>query len=267
MLNLIHRYLALSNENPRKIVFVALTLSLICSLFVSTAAVILKPKQEENKRHEQRKNILTVAGLMEDKADLDRLFRQVETKILDLTSGDYLSDEPATLMQKRLAEKDPTLRIKIPADQDIAQIKRRANYTPVYLVKRHGVIDTLILPVYGYGLWSTLYGFLALKSDGKTIQGLSFYQHAETPGLGGEVNNPRWRRQWQGKLAFDEKNQLRIAVVRGKVKANSRQAIYQIDGLSGATLTSRGVNNLVRYWLSDQGYGTYLKKIWAGQTH
>jgi len=267
MLKLIHRYLALPNDSPKKIVFVALTLSLVCSLLVSTAAVILKPKQQENKRLEQRKNILTVAGLMEDNADIDSLFRQVETKVLDLTSGDYLSDEHTAQIQKRLAERDPKLLIKIPADQDIAQIKRRSNYTPIYLIKRNDAIDTLVLPVRGYGLWSTLYGFLALKNDGKTIQGLSFYQHAETPGLGGEIDNPKWRRQWQGKLAFDEQDQLRIEVVRGKVNADSHQAVHQIDGLSGATLTSRGVNNLVKYWLSDQGYGTYLKKIWARQTN
>ena len=267
MLNFIRRYLALSNDSPKKIVFIAFALSLVCSLLVSTAAVILKPKQEENKRLEKRKNILTVAGLMKDNADIDRLFRQVETKVLDLTSGNYLSDDQATLMQKRLAEKDPGLLIKIPADQDIAQIKRRTNYVPIYLIKRDDEIDTLILPVHGYGLWSTLYGFIALQNDGKTIKGLSFYQHAETPGLGGEVDNPKWRHQWQGKLAFDEQGQQRIEVVRGKVKANSPDAIYQIDGLSGATLTSRGVNNLVKYWLSDQGYGTYLKKIWARQTN
>lgn len=149
----------------------------------------------------------------------------------------------------------------IPLKQDIAHIKRRPKYMPIYFVKNDGQRQKIILPVYGKGLWSTLYGLLALESDAKTIAGITFYQQGETPGLGGEISNPRWQKLWQGKQAFDANDNVAIQVIKGEVLSNSPTAIYQVDGLAGATLTSRGVNNLVRYWLGHQAYGPFLQTL------
>jgi Na+-transporting NADH:ubiquinone oxidoreductase subunit C len=131
----------------------------------------------------------------------------------------------------------------------------------VYLVKEGSAIDKIVLSVYGQGLWSTMYGFIALDRDLKTVKGFTFYEHAETPGLGGEIDNPRWKNIWKGKHAFDEDGNLKIEVIKGVVDTSGAGARYQIDGISGATLTARGVDNLVKFWLGNEGYGTFLKRL------
>jgi len=100
-----------------------------------------------------------------------------------------------------------------------------------------------------------------LDADFNTIGDLRFYQHAETPGLGGEVDNPKWRKQWQGKKAFNDQGELKIEVIRGFVDYKVAGSEHKVDGLSGATLTSRGVSNLVKYWLGDHAFGPYLKNM------
>jgi Na+-transporting NADH:ubiquinone oxidoreductase subunit C len=155
---------------------------------------------------------------------------------------------------------------QLDGEQDIASIRRRADYSTVYVVENpDGSIKTLILPIHGYGLWSTLYGFMALESDLKTVVGLGFYQHAETPGLGGEVDNPNWKAQWTGKVVFDESGEPAISVVKGGVDPSNPNAEHQVDALAGATLTSRGVENLVRFWLGEDGFGPFLEHLRAGE--
>ena len=134
----------------------------------------------------------------------------------------------------------------------------------VYLVETDGQLNKIILPVRGYGLWSTLHGYLALEKDGQTVAGLGFYQHTETPGLGGEVDNPRWKALWPGKKVYKDGN-VEIQLVKGSVDPASDSADYQIDGLAGATLTSNGVTNLVQFWLGEQGFQKFLGKLYLGE--
>ena len=162
---------------------------------------------------------------------------------------------------QRKASADPMMSVELPGGQDIAGISRRANMAPVYLLTEGDTIKQVVLPVHGYGLWSTLYGFLSLEGDFNTITGLRFYEHAETPGLGGEVDNPKWRAKWDGKKVFDEEGNVEIRVVRGYVDEKTANAEHKVDGLSGATLTSNGVTNLLQYWLGDHGFGPYLKNM------
>jgi Na+-transporting NADH:ubiquinone oxidoreductase subunit C len=168
--------------------------------------------------------------------------------------------DPRTFNVRKAAD-DPARSVAIPADQDIAQIKRRANDALIYLVKDGERIKSIILPIHGRGLYSTLYGFIALRNDGSTVEGLSFYEHGETPGLGGEVDNPRWRNQWVGKRIYDDKGELKFQVIKGGVDTSRPDAQYQVDAIAGATLTSRGVNNLMRYWFSDAGYLPLLQRL------
>jgi len=116
----------------------------------------------------------------------------------------------------------------------------------------------VVLPVYGKGLWSTLYGYLALKKDIETVQGLTFYEHGETPGLGGEVDNANWKAQWVGRQVYDETGTPALGVSKGPAPEEDP---FLVDGLSGATITSIGVSNLVQYWVSDEAYGSYLNKL------
>ena len=131
----------------------------------------------------------------------------------------------------------------------------------VYLIEKESEIQKIILPVHGKGLWSTMYGFLALQPDLRTVTGFSFYEHGETPGLGGEVDNPTWKAMWPGKQVFDENGDIAVEVAKGRVNPNDADAIYQVDGLAGASITARGVTNLLHFWLGNAGFGPYLEKL------
>ena len=252
--------LALPNDNPKKTIFVAVLLCLVCSILVSTSAVLLKPLQQVNKANDIKKNILAVTGVLTDDADVDALFEQFETKVVNLDTGAYEDIDVATYDQRK-ASSDPARSVKLTAEQDIASIGSRAKLATVYILKEADAVKQVVLPIHGYGLWSTLYGFVSFNADFNTIGGLQFYEHAETPGLGGEVDNPKWRKQWQGKKAFNDQGELKIEVIRGFVNYKVAGAEHKIDGLSGATLTSVGVSNLVKYWLGDHAFGPYLKNM------
>ena len=145
----------------------------------------------------------------------------------------------------------------VPKEKDIAILKRRENIGPVYLwLNDKNSIDKVVVPIRGYGLWGTLYGYLSLDSDLNTVRGIEFYDHKETPGLGAEVENQDWKDLWEGKLLYGSHGGVQLKVVKGSAKGK-----YQINGLSGATLTSNGVSNMINYWLGSDGYGPALKKI------
>ncbi|MGK0270299.1 MAG: Na+-transporting NADH:ubiquinone oxidoreductase subunit C [Cocleimonas sp.] len=259
---MIKNILALPNDSVKKTLTVAFALCLVCSILVSAAAVVLKPMQEANKAFDKKRNILQIAGLMEEGKSVDELYKQIEARVIDTTTGEYVADIDPQTYDQRKAASDPKQFIPLKKEHDIASIKRRAKYTSVYLVKgSNDEINSIILPVHGYGLWSTLYGFLALEADAKTVVGLGFYEHAETPGLGGEVDNPNWRAKWVGKQVYNDSGDVIIKVIKGAVDSTTPNAESKVDGLSGATLTSRGVENMLHYWLGKQGYDKYLNKL------
>ena len=228
---------------------VAVGLSLVCSIIVSSAAIVLKPIQAKNEEAFRQTIILDVAGLMQPGGDVAELFGAIESRMVDLETGDY-SDEG-----------DPELKVAIPDDLDIAGIGRRARFVPVYLVKDGDNVEQIILPVYGKGLWSTMLGYLSLAPDGNTIKGLRFYAHAETPGLGDQIDKDPWRALWVGKQVYGSGDEPQIRVVRGPVPSGAADPQHLIDGMSGATLTGNGVSGLVQYWTGTHGFGPYLKNF------
>ena len=253
-------FLNLPNDNIVKTIAVAISLCLVCSIIVSTAAVKLKPTQVANQLLDKKRNILTVAGIEDDSKTVDELFDQIETIVVDLATGELASDfDPATFDQER-ASKEAETRMALSSEQDIAKIGARSKYANVYLVSEQGKVSKIILPVKGYGLWSTMYGFLALESDAETVAGITFYDHGETPGLGGEIENPGWQTSWQGKRLASASGQ-QLSVIKGVVNENTPDAESKIDGLAGATLTSNGVTNLIRFWTGEHGFGPYLNRL------
>jgi len=276
-------YLELPNDSFKKTVAVALALCLVGAVVVSGSAVILKPLQEYNKSKDEKVNILDVAGLLQPGTDVQATFKSIETRIVDLGTGDYINSVDAETYDQWKAAKDPGMSDAIPADRDIASIKRKPKYAKVYLVQKDGKLQSIIMPVNGYGLWSTMYGFIALEADGQTVVGVNLYDQAETPGLGGEVVNPKWKALWKGKKVYNftgkqlhesnltEKGQtidigeVGLGLVKGGVDPSRPGSEYQVDALAGATLTSRGVSNLIQYWMGKEGYGIYLAKVRAGK--
>ncbi|MEM6620781.1 MAG: Na(+)-translocating NADH-quinone reductase subunit C [Pseudomonadota bacterium] len=258
---LISRFLSLPPDSIPKTVFVAVSLCLVASMVVSATAVSLRPMQEVNKLKDKQANILQVAGLYDPEVSVAEAFQAFEPHVLDLETGQFTDAFDAATFDDRAAASDPATSIVL-AD-DPAGIGRQAKYVTVYLLRDGaGEIDKVILPIHGYGLWSTLYGFIALEADGNEIYGLQFYEHAETPGLGAEVDNPRWKAQWSGKRLVDNDGNLSITVAKTAPPAGED---YHVDALAGATLTSVGVDNLVKFWMGETGYKPFLENLKAGE--
>lgn len=251
----------MSRDSTGRVLSVAFLLCVICSILVSAAAVGLSSRQERNKVEEKKKNILQAAGLYEAGIPVEDQFSKIQSRIVDLQTGQFSSDFDTTSFDSRSAARDPETRYRIPTALDLAAIKIRSRYMDVYLVMAEDKLQQLILPVHGKGLWSTMYGFISLAVDFSTVNGFAFYEHGETPGLGGEIDNPSWKKQWPGKKIYDDAGNTRIEVLKGRVDRTSENAIYQADGLAGATLTARGVGNLLKYWLGDNGYKPFLEKL------
>ena len=247
-----------SNDSTSRTIGIALALCIVCSVVVSAAAVLLKPAQVANKSLDFKRNILMAAGLMDETRGVEEQFSQISTKLVDLKTGKFTDALDVDKYNPAKAAKDPAQSTQLTGDQDIAKISRRADVAKIYLVQGEQGVEKVILPIKGYGLWSTLYGFLALDADLNTVVGMGFYQHGETPGLGGEVDNPLWI----GKKAYDANGIAALQVVKGNAAASSE---HDIDGLSGATLTSRGVSNLVQFWLGDHGYAGFLSNLKNGE--
>lgn len=251
-------------ETVARTLIVALVLCVVCSAVVAAAAVALKPKQQAAKENDRNINILQIAGIYEPGRPIARQMEQVKAKVIDFETGRFtnvLTPEQAVDVKK--LTKNPKLSERLDSERDIAKLIRREKYGIVYLVEKNGQLDRVILPIRGYGLWSTLWGFIALESDLNTVAGFGYYQHAETPGLGGEVDNPNWKAQWIGKQLYRD-GELALHVLKGKSDSSGANAVHEVDGLAGATLTTKGVNNMVQYWLGDQGYGKFLKNLKAG---
>lgn len=253
----------MQNDSTLKTIIVAAVLCVVCSVLVSTAAIGLKDLQEENKKLDIQKNLLLASGLIEGKVTKEEIleaYKSVQAEVIELETGATTDIDPAGFDQKA-ARKDPKRNKVIASGEDKAGIKTRSKFAPVYKVMEGGEVKMIVLPINGKGLWSTLYGFIALAPDTRTIKGLGFYEHGETAGLGGEVDNPLWKAQWSGKTATNENYEPVIRVIKGSVDSSDPAADKKIDGLSGATITSNGVTGLVQYWLGSDGFGPYLAKF------
>lgn len=240
-------------ETLGKTVGVVVAVCLVCSIVVSGAAVGLRSLQQTNAAIDKQSNIIEAAGLADIAAgDIAGTFdKYVEERFIDLQTGQYVEVPAGYDMYKEA--KNPEYSVRVEGSN--VGFQQRASIASVYLVKDDaGKVTRIVLPVHGSGLWDLMYGFLALDSDGNTIRELVYYQHKETPGLGGEVQNPSWKAKWNGKKLYKD-GDVAIQVKKGE-NANNQ---YAVDALSGATLTSNGVQNTLTYWLSENGYGPYLK--------
>ena len=237
---------------------------LVCSLFVATISVSHRDRATENALLDQRQKVLRVAGLLGDNENLEkeeinqRFEKNLVPKLVDMDSGVYIDDPAPAAFNQQKAARDPAQSRE--ATPNPAKVRRVADRGLIYLIKPGDEVEGVILPVEGLGLWGTLYGYLALAPDTRTVQGLTFYSHKETPGLGGEVDNPRWKALWPGRKATDENGIPMIKVVKGSTGPPEKDP-YEVDGLSGATITSNGVTHLMHFWLGNEGFGPYLANL------
>ena len=253
----------MADEHPLKPFYSVLVLAFGCSLLVAAAAVGLRPLQDANKQLDQKKNILNAAGIYQPNTPIAEQFSVIETKIVDLASGEYVPSEtvnPVSYNQLGAALSEENGRALQRSD-DPAGIRRLENYSFIYLVRKGDKIDQVVVPVRGKGLWSTMYAYVALDGDLTTIKGISFYEHGETPGLGGEVQNPRWQAGWQQKKLYSPEGEMALKIVKSSSQGSPEELPYMVDGLSGATLTSQGVENLIHFWFGNDGFKPYFNRV------
>ena len=238
----------------RTLIFVLIT-CLVCSVIVAGAAVGLRDLQVANKALDKQTKILEASGRLANAGtDIPAAYdKYVIAKLVDLKTGKFVEGNVNTFDQRIAALSSDT---SIKPINDIAKINRRANQSIVYLVKDDaGKVDTIVLEVRGSGLWSMMYAFVGLETDLNTVKSVIYYDQGETPGLGGEVENPKWKKQWIGKKLFNNNGDIAIRVVKGGAKAGD---IHGVDGLSGATLTGKGVENTFKFWLGEEGFGLFI---------
>ncbi len=261
-----------NTESTRYTIVFAAVVCVACALVVATSAVGLRSKQEANQLVFRQKNVLLAAGLVQSDETLTdgevraKFERNIRVRLVDLATGEYMADgklDVETYDQRR-ARNDPAL--SRAAAPNAAKVARLPTFGAVYLVRADGKdapVEQVVLPIEGIGMWGTLYGFLALDRDGRTIRGLTFYDQKETPGLGGEISNPRWQALWVGRQAFDAGWEPKITVIKGNAGPPAQDP-HRVDAISGATITSNGVSRLVGFWLSRDGYGPYLQRFREG---
>jgi Na+-transporting NADH:ubiquinone oxidoreductase subunit C len=237
---------------------------IVCAIFVSTSAVSLAERQAVNVALDKKKNVLLAAGLVDaaetvDADEINRRFETVKPVAVELETGELAPDVDPDSYDQRKALMDPEQSREAPPNP--SAIKRLPQYAVIYQVRNEqDQVTMVVLPIEGYGLWSTLYGFLALDADTKTSRGLTYYEHGETAGLGGEVDNPNWKAAWPGRIAFDENGEPAITVIKGAAGPPSEDP-YEVDGLAGATITARGVTNMLHFWLGENGFGPFIEKF------
>jgi Na+-transporting NADH:ubiquinone oxidoreductase subunit C len=256
-------------DSTRYTVVFATIVCVVCALLVAVAAVSLQPRQAANARLYMEKNVLVAAGLVAAGQDVSErevreIFdKRIKVRLVDFATGELVPAEriDARGYDQRKARNDPGASRVAPSNN--AGIGRMPNYGIVYFIMKDDAVEQLVIAVEGLGMWGTIYGFLSLAPDGNTVRGLTYYDQKETPGLGGEISNPKWLALWEGRKGFDDQWNAKITVIKGQAGAPEKDPL-RVDGLSGATVTSNAVTRLMQFWLSDNGYGRFLKRFREG---
>jgi Na+-transporting NADH:ubiquinone oxidoreductase subunit C len=259
-------------DSTRYTFLFATAVCVVCALLVAASAVGLRERQENNQLIYRQKNVLLAAGLVKldeklSDRELQALFdRNIVVRLIDIKTGEMIPEGKldARSYDQKKARNDPAQSRAAPPNG--ALVSRLPTYGTVYLVTK-GVKDAapelVVLPIEGMAMWSTVYGFIALDRDGNTVRGLTFYDQQETPGLGGEIGNPKWQALWHGRKAYDATWEPRLKVIKGQAGPPDKDP-HKIDGLSGATITSNGISRMIAFWFSKDGYGPYLQQFRAG---
>lgn len=252
----------MNRESPARALLVVASTALVCSILVTVTAVSLQPIQRAYGDLERIRFIVAVSGPPVPVASMSDLevitaYQALEPRVVDLERDRFDMAYDPRLLASQAGEASAA--VAIPAQQDLAALGQRPRHVTVYLVREAAQLRRLILPVYGAGMWSTIHGFLALEADLNTIADITFHEHGETPGIGDRIQRPDWLARWRGRRLFDEQGELRFRIVRGEVDPASPGAAFAVDGLAGATVTTDGVTNLIRYWLGPHGFGPLLR--------
>ena len=254
------------SENPIQALLTVLGVAVVCALLVSVSAVKLRPHYVANleaHRLAQLESILSaLSGTVHEVAA-----ENIESRLVELASGRYSDKLDAATFDARKAATDPDGSTPIPADRDIAGIQRREKHATVFLVRdASGEVELIILPVRGSGYQSSLYGFLALAGDTSTVVALKFYEQGDTPGMGARIQDRHGKRCGRASRSTTIAGAAQDWRCQGQAGTRApMDAEHMVDGISGATRTSQGVHDLLRFWLGDFGFGPFLERVRRGE--
>jgi len=259
----------MARDTPLRALVTLVLTAAVCSFFVSASVVLLRPIQLNNELLKRSGNVLVLTGLLPPAEQVDdgrllALFKSLDARVFDIDEATPETQIDPWTFDARAAAADPDLSAAIPAGEDPASLGRRSRFQVLYLVWKNGQLDRVVLPVRGAGMWSMIYGYIAVEADFNTIAGMVIYEQNETPGLGDMIAKPYWQSKWVGKKLYDEEGDLLFRVAEGPVQAGASGAEYEVDALTGATITANAVTAMIRYWFGPGGYGPLLQQ-WREQ--
>ena len=212
--------------------------TIVLGIIIATTADNLRERQEINEELDIKKNILYALGY---KQNIDNPWtNKIVESLYNNSINEVYIDRKGTVYKKQ---------------EDIEK-----NPLKIYQRMDNGLITGYAIPIEGKGLWGTMYGYFAIEPDAVTVKGITFYRHKETPGLGGEVDKDWFKNNFIGKRLVDNDGKLvSIEVIKGFVSDKDPEAYRKVDGISGATITGKGVTNFLKKDLDK--YEPYFKKI------
>ncbi len=253
------RFLVLPNESRTKTLIMAFLVSAVCALMVSGATVLLRPIQAANRAAEEQARIEgLVKGIPGMASLLAKSGGTLSKVVIDL--GDARAAQDVTSDTLDAALSDTGNWTALDAGADLAGLGQRPNFVQIFLLREGEDISLVLLPMTGQGYGGRIDAILAVEGDMNTIAGIAITSHSETPGLGGRIEDPSWQANFPGTELRDSSGDLRFNVARGDAAS-----AYQVDGITGATRTTRGISQMVRFWLGPDGYGPLLRAIARGE--
>lgn len=244
----------MQHSKPYSIGFI-LIITALFGLLLALAASALRERQQFNEEVNVKRNILMAVGVL----DRDREMELEEIDAMYQESVQSFAVDPEGTIVEGVSGESLDLEVVL-QDPDTSQHRY-----PVFVATDAGGSTVYAIPVFGKGLWSTLYGYLALEADLETVRGMTFYAHGETPGLGAEIEQAWFQDNFVGKKIYDAGALRTIQVVKGTVENRIQdpgERDYFVDGISGATITGRGVSNLLETKVAL--YEPFFRRIRAG---
>jgi Na+-transporting NADH:ubiquinone oxidoreductase subunit C len=225
------------------IVFYSAMLTIACGGLLAFASQALKPLQDANIELERKANVLSTVMTLEEGADINKLY---ETRIREL-----VIDSKGNLVDKKAVDVNVGVEYKKKPEDRLLPVYEFRNETDPEKV------ENAVIPVFGFGLWNTIAGFVALEADFNTIKGVSYSHAGETPGLGARIATAEIQDRYKGKQIFQTTTLVSVVMQKGEGIDYSNDP-HKVDGMSGATLTAKGVNNMLKEYFGC--YQKYLEK-------
>ncbi len=233
------------------IILFAVGLTVVLGGALSLTSVGLKPLQDKQVELDTKKKILGAVmdiSNIEDPNEILRIYgEKVKSLVVDMDGNELTTDQKG----------NPYVAENVNIQKN-SKLDPKDRAYPVFMFIENGEVEAYIFPTFGAGLWDWISSYVAFGKDLNTIKGIAFDHKGETPGLGARLTEPGVQGRFVGKKIFDDSdNLLSVTVVKGE--GNTGLSDYEVDGLSGATMTTKGVNVMLLHYL--ECYSAYIEKV------